>query len=362
MEKVIELFKRVLVQIATPYNVGTGFWWAAHRVIVTNEHIVRDNKEVVIDGQLFEQCTAHVIFADAKYDIAFLQPPSEVAGIPHIEAGLTAHLSNTSRVFTMGHPSGEAFAIAEGTIEELEHLIEDIPYIRHTASLSQGYSGGPLIDAGGHLLGVNTFLLRDGQYQGLSLPVEELSRLVAEFEAVERAESIRCLNCEAIIVGNRVEDGLCPGCGVRAVLPSQVEAYEASGIAKTIEEMLKRLKHDVDLSRRGPNNWKIRQGSAKIDISYYEKSGLIIGDAYLCKLPPGPAQPLLHYLLRQNYEIENLTFSIKGQDIILSLLIFDRYLNVDSGLRLFQYLFDKADYFDNILVEQYEARWSAETE
>ena len=55
--------------------------------------------------------------------------------------------------------------------------------------------------------------------------------------------------------------------------------------------------------------------------------------------------------------MESLSFSISDQDIILSLMIFDRYLNVESGLYLFKYLFEKADHYDNLLVEQYGAIW-----
>ncbi|MEZ4966384.1 MAG: hypothetical protein R2791_14175 [Saprospiraceae bacterium] len=45
------------------------------------------------------------------------------------------------------------------------------------------------------------------------------------------------------------------------------------------------------------------------------------------------------------------------QDIILSLLIYDRYLNEETGQALLRTLFEKADYYDNILVEQYGATW-----
>ena len=40
----------VIVQIATPYSIGTGFYIQSFDLIVTNEHIVRGNKKVVISG------------------------------------------------------------------------------------------------------------------------------------------------------------------------------------------------------------------------------------------------------------------------------------------------------------------------
>ena len=85
-----------------------------------------------------------------------------------------------------------------------------------------------------------------------------------------------------------------------------------------------------------------------------------MGDASLCLLPKENIKPLYEYLLKQNHEIEGLTFSIKENDIVLSLLIYDRYLNMDTGMKLFQHLFQKADDYDNILVEKYGAIWKNE--
>ena len=63
------------------------------------------------------------------------------------------------------------------------------------------------------------------------------------------------------------------------------------------------------------------------------------------------------YLLRQNFELRQLSFSTYGRDIILSLLIYDRYLTVDTALPLFEHLFERADFFDDVLVSRYGAGW-----
>jgi serine protease Do len=62
-------------------------------------------------------------------------------------------------------------------------------------------------------------------------------------------------------------------------------------------------------------------------------------------------------LLRQNYENNGFQFNVVGQDIVLSLLIYDKYLNEEVALELLKNLFEKADYYDNILVEKYGAAW-----
>lgn len=62
-------------------------------------------------------------------------------------------------------------------------------------------------------------------------------------------------------------------------------------------------------------------------------------------------------MLQQNYTLEGLSFSVREHDVVLSLLIYDQYLNKDSGKRLIEDLFEKADFYDNKLVEEMGAHW-----
>ena len=49
--------------------------------------------------------------------------------------------------------------------------------------------------------------------------------------------------------------------------------------------------------------------------------------------------------------------SVKGQNIVLSLLIHDKYFNSEIGIKLFKRLFEKADHYDDILVNKYGGQW-----
>ena len=359
MKEVIEIYRSVVIQIATPYCTGTGFYLKGPNLIVTNEHVVRDNREVVIDGQGFGKQLVKVIFLDPKYDLAFLAPPKAV-DLPAIHLAEQDTLTAGDRVVAVGHPFGFKYSATQGIISNPRHEVDDIAYYQHDAALNPGNSGGPLVNLDGEVVGVNTFKVEGGDNIGISLPVKYLAAAIREFTQAGGKLGVRCQACSNLVFEDTIDHNYCPHCGAKIELPSQVEEYEPVGVAKTIEEMLERSEHHVLLSRRGPNNWQILKGSAKINISYYEKTGLITGDAYLCLLPKSNIKPLYEYLLRQNYDLEGLTFSIKGQDIILSLLIYDRYLNVDTGLKLFKHLFEKADFYDNILVEDYGALWKGE--
>ena len=361
MKKVIDLYRDVVIQIATPFSIGTGFYLKEYDMIVTNEHVIRGNSKVVVDGGTLNKSLVKVLYIDPKYDLAFLEVPDGI-DMPHVQLGQGSTATEGDQILAIGHPFGLKYTATQGIISNTMHEQNDINYIQHDAALNPGNSGGPLVDDLGRIIGVNTFIFKDGNNIGFSLPVTYLAQTILEFKELIGEMAVRCEACSNLVSESTIDNGYCPYCGAKLNLPSDVEEYEPIGVAKTIEEMLKLSNHPVQLSRRGPNNWEIQEGSAKINISYYEENGLITGDAYLCLLPKKNIKHLYEYLLHQNYEIEGLNFNIKGQDIILSLLIYDRYLNVDTGLKLFQHLFEKADYYDNILVEEYGALWKYDEE
>ena len=359
MKDIIDLFRKVVIQIATPYSIGTGFFLKWPKLIITNGHVVRGNREVVVDGDIFGKQLVRVLYADPKFDLAFLEVPAGVE-LPEVFLAKGKKVSEGDQIIAIGHPFGFKYTATQGIVSNTMHEFNDIQYIQHDAALNPGNSGGPLVSRDGEVIGVNTFIIRDGNNIGFSLPISYLSETIDEFIQASDRVGVRCSSCSNLVFEGATDNGYCPHCGAKVELPSEAEEYEPVGVSKTVEEMLEKSGHRVQLSRRGPNNWEISQGSARINISYYEKTGLITGDAYLCLLPKSNIKPLYVYLLKQNYVMEGLTFSIKGQDIILSLLIYDRYLNVDTGMELFQHLFERADYYDNILVDRFGALWKTE--
>ncbi len=359
MRQIIERFKKVVIQIATPYSTGTGFYLRDANLIVTNEHVVRGNREVVIDGALLDKQLQKVIYTDQKYDLAFLEAPKD-NNLPAVLTGGAHLVTIGDPVVAIGHPFGLRFTATRGIISNARHMQRDIQYYQHDAALNPGNSGGPLVNEAGEIIGINTFIIKDGDNIGFSLPSRYLENTLDDFGASQNETGARCSSCGHLVFEHTVDDGFCPHCGARIKLPSQQEEYEPAGIARTIEEILKRCGYNTKLARRGPNYWEVHKGSAKINVTYYEPNGLIAGDAVLCTLPSKDIKLVYEYMLRQNYEMEGLTFSLKDQEIVLSLMIFDRHLHTDTGLKQFQFLFEKADHYDNILVEQFGAQWKEE--
>lgn len=357
MSDFIETYRDVIIQIATPHSTGTGFFLREPGLIVTNHHVVEGNRAVIIEGAKFKKQLAVVRYADRKYDLAFLDGPQNGPELPVVRLGVGKTMRVRDPITAIGHPFGLKFSVKSGIVSNDREIMNNIPYLHIDAALNPGNSGGPLVDNDGDVVGINTFIIRDGDNIGFSLPVSFLNDSLDDFKKAGGDNSCRCPACSNVVSESTVDNGFCSFCGNRVSLPGAAEEYMPTGVPRTIEALITRTGHDVNLSRCGPNCWEINQGSAKINITYHENSGLMTADAILCQLPRENIKPLYEFLLRENQSNETITFSVHEQDILLSLLIYDRYLNEETGMQMLQLLFEKADHYDNILVEKYGGQW-----
>ncbi|MBK8626212.1 MAG: trypsin-like peptidase domain-containing protein [Saprospiraceae bacterium] len=357
---IINLYESAIVQIATPYSTGTGFYIKAFEMIITNEHVVRGNKSVVIAGKNFEKEIADIIYLDSKYDIAFLKPPLSHE-MSAVSIGDFDKIHEGDKVIAIGHPFGLKYTVTQGIISSLLHEEEDVKYIQHDAALNPGNSGGPLVDSKGMVIGINTFVIQNGNKIGFSLPITYMVSCIMDFNEGKGKKGVRCPSCKKIsFEGNHIISAHCVNCGTALTMISLLEDYEPYGVCLSIENMISQLGYPVALTRKGPNNWSIKNGSATVNISYYEKTGLLVGDVYMCTLPESNIDKVYYYLLQQNYVLQGLSFSVKDQDIILSLLIYDQYINSETMLKLFNSLLTAADKYDNELIEKFGAKWKVE--
>ncbi|MEY3368012.1 MAG: hypothetical protein RI973_1167 [Bacteroidota bacterium] len=355
MQEIIEKFRKAVIQIATPFTTGTGFYLQEPGLIITNEHVVHGNREVVIEGELFPRQLSRVLYLDAVYDLAFLEAPK--AELPRVELSGVAALQAGDRIVAMGHPFGLKFTATQGIISNPNHEENGIRYIQHDAALNPGNSGGPLVDEKGKVVGVNTFIINPAENMGFSLFAAYLDECLKAYDPAKGDTASRCANCRNVVFERELAKNFCPYCGATIELPAGVTPYEPAGIARTLEEILTRCGHDVRLARLGPNLWEIRQGSAKTIISYYEAGGLIAADTVLCSLSGKDMLPAYEFLLRQNQKLEFLSLSVQALDVVLSLEIFDRHLLPETGYSMFKSLFETADALDDLLVANYGAHF-----
>jgi serine protease Do len=343
-------------QVATPFSTGTGVYLPTRNLIITNEHVVRDNATVVVGSAKEEEQLTSVIYLDPYYDLAFLRPSGkfDLPGLPLAKTDLVVG----DEVTALGQHFGHPVRVSHGEVLKTDHKHNGISFLMHNAWQEADHSGGPLFTPNGELAGINMYDIPEGKGKALSLPISTVKECLERFKEGKGLTAARCFNCQRVTFEVAVNpSGHCPNCGSEIVLPNMVEDYSPTGIPATVEAIIKAADHNPLLARRGPNLWSIRQGSAIIQLAYHEETGLVTGDAYLCSLPDLPNPKLFAFLLRANFKLQQLTFSTFGRDIVLSLLIYDRYLTVETALPRFEHLFAKADEFDDVLVSEYGAKW-----
>jgi len=355
MKEFIDLYQDVIIHIATPQGTGTGFCLKDRGLIVTNNHVVGNNSEVVISGKRLENKMAQVLFFDPLNDLAFIRMP-EGMDIPQVRLAEPAALREGDQIVAIGHPFELKYTATQGIVSKVKRVHNNLNYIQIDAAINPGNSGGPLVNTNGEVVGVNTFIIQGGDNLGFSLPVDYLIKSLNDYQAVYDRAGYRCPSCANLLVIADNQDDYCSQCGVKLDLPKITgTTYQPVGAALLVEQVIEKLGKDVKLCRRGPVNWEIKEGSATVYIFFNEKSGFIVGDAFLCMIPKTRVDELYQYLLRENFNLDRLTFSVSNQDIVLSFLIYYEELQLETGVRIFNDLFKKADYYDNILIEQYGA-------
>jgi serine protease Do len=358
-QQIIELYRPAIIQIATQTSTGTGFYVKEFDLIITNEHVVAKNAEITIAGRTFERRLARVWYTDKKHDLAFLQPPADVQ-IPEIKLGNYETVKDGNVVVAIGHPFGLNYTATQGVISKADRIRDGVKYIQIDAAINPGNSGGPLVNKAGEVIGVNSFIIRGGDNLGFALPVNYVSEALNLYLPHRGEPSTRCHSCNYLVLASNIDSGkYCPFCGTEVKLPQLPERENKPvGIAKTVEEILSELGKDVKLARDGHNNWTVKEGAAKIKINYNPENFFVAGDAYLCQLPADTTKikPLYKFMLDENYGMDSLVLSCVKQSIVLSCIMYDLDMTKDNGIEMFRDLFQKADYYDQLLEREYGCR------
>jgi serine protease Do len=153
--EIAEKLRRITVQVRTPGNgAGSGVIWSADGLIVTNAHVVRSRRVEVelFDGRVFPaQVEAH----DARRDVAALRIGGR--GLPAAAAGDSGAVRPGEVVIAVGNPLGVVGALTTGVVHAVGGL-----WVQAAVRLAPGNSGGPLADAQGRVIGLNTMIASGG--------------------------------------------------------------------------------------------------------------------------------------------------------------------------------------------------------
>jgi len=174
--EVAERLRRSTVHIsAGGQGHGSGIIIKSDGTIVTNAHVARFGKSTITlwDGRSFP---AEIAARDLRHDLAILR--IRASDLPAAPLGDSNQLRVGELVIAIGNPLGFMGALTAGVV----HAVGPLPglgprkWIQAGVRLAPGNSGGPLADASGNVVGVNTMVA--GRL-GLAVPSNEVTRLLS---------------------------------------------------------------------------------------------------------------------------------------------------------------------------------------
>ena len=192
---------------------GSGVIWDRNGLVITNSHVVPENTARVLldDGRTVK---AVLIKRDPEHDLAALQ--LEVSDLSPATIGDSRNLRPGELVLAVGNPMGEVGAVSAGIVYAIH---ED--WIQADVRLAPGNSGGPLADASGEVIGINSMIAG-----GLAVAVP--AQVVKEFLKSEPAGEPVRLGFTVRPVVARVKGG--EVLGLMVIDLNRGGAAEASGL------------------------------------------------------------------------------------------------------------------------------------
>jgi serine protease Do len=163
--EIAERLRRSTVHIRKPGrrggSAGSGIIWRGDGAIVTNAHVVDDGKDLSVELWDGRSLPAEMQGADGGRDLAQLKVAA--AGLPSLEFRDTPARAGEVAI-AIGNPLGFTGALTRGVVRGFGAVsgLGGRSWVQADVQLAPGNSGGPLADADGKLIGINTMIVRGG--------------------------------------------------------------------------------------------------------------------------------------------------------------------------------------------------------
>jgi serine protease Do len=165
-------------------SLGSGFVIDPSGLIVTNNHVIENADEIIInftDGSKLK--VVEIVGRDTKTDLALLRVEA-AKPLPHVVFGDSSAMQVGDWVMAIGNPFGLGGSVTLGIVSATRRDINAGPYddfIQTDAAINRGNSGGPLFSMAGEVIGVNTAIISPTGGSigiGFALPSNTAARVI----------------------------------------------------------------------------------------------------------------------------------------------------------------------------------------
>ena len=193
-----QFFGEMAPQRQTIRGLGSGFIVSEDGYILTNDHVAGNATKISVTLTTGETVEAKLIGSDPVADVALLK--INKSGLPAVKFGNSDNIIIGEWVVALGNPFGlfeinDKPTVTVGVVSALNMKVtadqkrayKDM--IQTDASINSGNSGGPLINADGEVIGMNTIIYTGGQFSqgsigvGFSISINRVKTILDELKS-----------------------------------------------------------------------------------------------------------------------------------------------------------------------------------
>lgn len=179
---------------------GTGIIATSDGYIITNKHVVSGATKATVvldDGTTYEN--VKVVATDPLNDVAYLKI-DDASDLPAATLGDSKTVTVGQQVIAIGNAlgmyqntvtagiisgTGRSVTASDGTSSGTETLTD---MIQTDAAINSGNSGGPLVNAAGEVIGINTAVSANGENMGFAIPISSVKGMLEQLKSTGKAE------------------------------------------------------------------------------------------------------------------------------------------------------------------------------
>jgi len=293
-EEIYEEASQSTVEIVAEKNeymasIGTGFFIDDRGAVVTNYHVIDGASSATVTLSNGDMCEVKgIIGYDETRDIAILSTDAKEAK-PLIFR--TDTVNTGEKVYALGSSQGLTGTFTDGIVSQASREERGMVYIQHTAPITNGNSGGPLLDEYGKVVGINTWGFVDGQNLNFAIPIIEVEKLSRDHEMtlaeVYETEYGRSFGNSANNAGNYYSVTLCQNGekSIEAAIPTDMETETRDGSVYATyqkEDCILRVSSNIkmDNANLGKDAWQyIADYMSTYLNEEYKETGMRFGDS-----------------------------------------------------------------------------------
>lgn len=167
----------------TAQSSGSGVIYAVNAEavdILTNEHVVADAKEVMVQLKPDQYYKAEIVGKDKSTDLAIIRIPATeipaevLSTVKAAPFGDSDQLRVGDTAIAIGNPLGYNSTVTVGVISAVDREIRDknsLKLIQTDAAINPGNSGGALVNARGEVIGINTIKIASAEVEGIGFAI-----------------------------------------------------------------------------------------------------------------------------------------------------------------------------------------------